>query len=493
MLLVDADVGGDEVVSAEEETTMAKSDPAMRRGLSRRTFLGGTAALGGAAALGLPALGGRRSAAARGRAQAAQISMMGWGSPLEKENVDKGLQTFQGQHPDVGVEWIHVPEDYDTKLKTALGGGTPPDVFWTGALRDYVARGVLMDVTDQVAADPRLGAPDYFLQPQESDRATVNERWFGIGSCWVVPHLYYNADLFEQAGVTPPSTNGAEAWTWDQFLETARQLTKDASGKRPDQEGFNADDVQQYGVSWAGTPDYYRNPLIFSNGGDAFTPDYQCKLGEPAALEAMQTIADLAVVHKVAPQAAVLDQLGQSAWQLLASGKVAMLCDGSWALQDIAKLGFRYGAGVLPKLKEPRTQAAAHLHVVHKATENPEAAWQLLAYLSSDDYQLGLCKTGLWLPSHQSLLTPDGLAQWITPGVHPEGYDRIATDYLTNYAKAVYYPAGYEEATQLIESALDPAWIGEMSVQDALESAGAIDEVNRVLGENKERLDSAVA
>ena len=91
------------------------------------------------------------------------------------------------------------------KLSTSLAGGTPPDVFWATNMRDYVARGVLLDVTSYVQADPVLGAPDYFLQPQETDRATVNGKWYGIGSCWVAPHLYYNADLLAEPASTPPS------------------------------------------------------------------------------------------------------------------------------------------------------------------------------------------------------------------------------------------------------------------------------------------------
>ena len=39
------------------------------------------------------------------------------------------------------------------------------------------------------------------------------------------------------------------------------------------------------------------------------------------------------------------------------------------------------------------------MHMISSTTEEPEAAWQLLAFLSSDDYQRGLCAAGLWLPS----------------------------------------------------------------------------------------------
>jgi len=440
----------------------------------------------GAGIAGLPLLAHQTS---RSALAATKISMMGWGSPLEKENVDKGMQAFQGLHPDIEVEWIHVPDDYATKLKTALAGGTPPDVFWATNPRDYIARGVVMDVTARIQADAALGAPDYFIQPQEQVRSTVNDKWYGIGSCWVLTHFYYNVELFEKAGVNPPSSDPAAAWTWDEFLTTARALTVDSSGKHPDQEGFNADDIQQWGVFW---PTYYiqRDAMILSNGGTNYTDAYECKYGEPAAIEALQAIADLTNVHHVAPQGAVATQMGMDQNQMLASGRVALLADGSWALQDIAKMGFKYGCGVLPKMKQATTGALAHLHVIHKQTDQPDASWQLLSYLSSDDYQRGLCQVGLWLPSHNSLLTPDGLASWLTPDIHPEGYEQIATKYLRENSQAFYYPAGFEEADQLITSALDPIWIGDKTAEEAIVGSGVIDQVNRVLTENKERLDS---
>jgi multiple sugar transport system substrate-binding protein len=284
----------------------------------------------------------------------------------------------------------------------------------------------------------------------------------------------------EKAKVEPPSSDPAKAWTWDQWLDVARKLTTDASGKHPDQAGFDGSKVQQWGVSWA-TASLHRESLVFSNGGDAFTEDGKCKLGEPTAVEAMQALADLANKHKVAPQAAAMQELGMNGWQMLASGRLAILADGSWALQDISKLGFTFGCGVLPKLKQIATASTAHLHIIAKATKNPEAAWKLLAFLSSDDYQRGLCKVGLWLPSHNSLLTEQGLASWLTPGVHPEGYKQIATDYLTRHARAYYFPPGFEQANRILTQALDPAWIGQMTAAQALEQSQAIRQVNEAL------------
>lgn len=464
---------------------------APQHGLSRRTFLG---AAGAATGLALASPMAGRSIRAASAQDTTEISMMGWGSPLEKENVENGLKTFEEANPDIKVNWIHVPEDYETKLSTALGGGTPPDVFWSNNIADFVARGVLLDITSNIQADPVLGAPDYFLQPQESERATINGKWYGIGSCWVAPHIYYNADLLSEAGITPPSYNAAEAWTWEQFIEVGRQLTKDGDGRHPGEDGFDKDDVQQWGVTWP-TSTLQRDAAIYSNGGTTYSAEYTCKQGEPAAVEAVQAIADLTLVHTVAPAASLFTTTGMAGssgmdpWTALATGRVAILIDGSWALQDISKLDFNFGCGVLPMLKQPATVAVAHCHVIDSSTPAPEAAWKLLAYLSSDDYQRGLCAVGLWLPSHTSLLTPDGLATWITEGVHPEGYSAIATDYLLNYATALPYPAGYAEAERLITSALDPVWIGDATAAEAL-SADLIAQVDAVLADSKAKLDA---
>jgi multiple sugar transport system substrate-binding protein len=457
---------------------------------SRRRLLQLSAGASAAAALSFARPGSLGHVSAQ---EQTNISMMGWGSPLEEQNVQAGIDTFEAANPDIAVEWIHVPNaDYQTKIDTAFAGGDAPDVFWGSNMADYVARGVAMDVTSQLTSDPVLGAPDYFLAP-EAGRATINDKWYGIGSCWVVHHLYYNKALLDAAGIEPPSYDANEAWTWDEYVEIAKALTMDSSGKHPDQEGFNADDIAQYGVYWENWS-LPRDVLVYSNDGEAYTSDYVCHLNEPAAVEAYQALADLTIKHHVAPQAATFQQLGMAnAWEALASGKVAILTDGSWAVQDISKLGFEFGCGVLPKIKTATTEGQAHVHMIYKNTEQPDAAWKFLAFLGSDDYQRGLVKAGLWLPSHSSLMTPDGVASWLTEGVHPEGYEKIATDYLTNHTKNYFYPAGFSEVDAMIVAALDPMWIGDQTAEQALVESGVIDQVNSLLQEHKATLDEAVA
>ena len=109
---------------------------------------------------------------------------------------------------------------------------------------------ILLNITDNLKADPLLGAKDYFIEPQEEQRCTQDGKWYGIGSCWVAPHIYYNADVFAEDGVEPPSNDPDKAWTWQQFLDTATALTIDAAGKHPNESGFDAENIQRWGVQW---------------------------------------------------------------------------------------------------------------------------------------------------------------------------------------------------------------------------------------------------
>src|SRR5215207_1751863 len=103
----------------------------IRHRQTRRRFLGGAAAIGAGAA------GFRLGPGNTAAQDQVEISMMGWGSPLEKENVDKGLAIFEEQNPDITVEWIHIPlaDDQQVALKTAIAGGNAPDVYWSTPFR----------------------------------------------------------------------------------------------------------------------------------------------------------------------------------------------------------------------------------------------------------------------------------------------------------------------------------------------------------------------
>lgn len=416
-----------------------------------------------------------------------EITFMGWGATEEDEGVRSAIRVFEGAEPNIKVTWLHTPENYAEKLLAMVAAGTPPDTAFVDFTnyRTYCRDGLLLDITDMLKADPVIGAPGYFIEPQETERCTYKGRWYGIGSCWVAPHIYYNADIFEEEGIEPPSNDPDEAWDWNHFLEVCRQLTVDTKGKHPGESGFDVNSVERWGIHWP-TWSIPLHAAIASNGGDWLDRNTGLLiLDKPEAIEALQAIADLMLVHQVMPQSAVFEALGMSNTQMLETRKLAMAVDGSWALAWIHKIEATLGTAVLPKFKVPATDMQAHLHSAFARSKHPEAAWRWLRFLATEYYQLLFLRIGLWLPSQTALMTEEGLKRWMTlrksptEGVHPEGYELIVTEYVPKYGHVLYMPPGYPKADAVITPALDAIWIGDKTAEQAMKEA--VPEANKVL------------
>ncbi len=418
------------------------------------------------------------------------ISFSGWGAEPEDKGVRAAMKVFEEQNPHIKMEWVHIPDTntYNDKVLSMVAAGTPPDTGFIGSdiYTTFARDGVLLDISDRVKNDPVVGAKDYFIEPQETQRCTFNGQWYGIGSCWVAPHIYYNADLFEAEGLEPPSNDPAKVWDWDHMLEVAKQMTVDTNGKHPGDSGFDINNVKRWGIHW---PTWWipLHAAMLSNGGDWVDRETGLVIADkPEAVEAIQNIADLMVKHQVMPYASVFQRSETSdVPQMLENGYLAMAVDGSWALSWLTELKIKLGTAVLPKMKTPATTLQAHLHSAFAGSSHPDEAWSWVQFLATEYYQLQFLKIGLWLPSQTALMAPEGREKWMTlrtapgEGVHPEGYDQLINDFIPEYGQVLYMPPGWNKATAVLYPALDSVFIGDQTAEEAL--TAVVPEVNAIL------------
>ncbi len=454
--------------------------------MSRRDFLRWTGVGGSAALLVACAPVAQAPAGAAGAAAPAAevITLEFLGDPGIPDNYPSEQAKFHDEHPNLA--WKAVQQQEGVQLLTLIAAGTPPDTarIESNLYRTLVKDKVLVDVTDFIQADSLLSKPDYWLQPQETERCAVAGRWYGIGACWVAPHMYYNAEVFEAAGIEPPSNDPEKAWEWDKFVEVAKRMTTDATGKHPGDSGFDVDNVDVWGVDW---PTWWipLHAAIQSNEGEWINKDGKLALDTPQSIEALQRIADLRYVHHVMPQSAQMDALGMSDVQLLETKKVAMHVDGSWALSWLYKIKGKLMTAVLPKMKRPATDLQAHIVTIVNGSKHVNESWELIRFLSSPWYQERYCQQGLWLPSQTSLTAPDSVAKWCVPPVHPEGYVDIVTKYVPKYGHFLTMPTGYVKAQDtIVGPALTEIFNGKKSAEEAMK---VIPDANKVMEEEAKR------
>jgi len=351
-------------------------------------------------------------------AEPVNLKFVGWEvSPLETESVEKGLEIFMAQNPNITVDYNPIPHDqYTSKVLTMMLAGTCPDVFFCFAYdyRSFIKGGNLLNLTDLF--NESYSIDDYI--PSSAAIMNADDSIYGISSCTVSPVLYYNKAIFDEAGLAYPPSDPADAWTWEEFRDVAKQLTIVEGGK-----------TVQYGV-YGLENSYMFSALIMSNGGSYWNDNNNITattINSPETAEVMQAIYDLRVVDGSSFLAAQIDpDVFISAANMLQTGKIAMLIDGSWALQELATLDFEVGVGALPKFKDAITHGQAHVHAAWAQTEHPEEAWALINFLSGDDYLLQNVRAGLWMPHKKEYYTEEGIAKWYNPDVHPEGFTDLA-------------------------------------------------------------------
>ncbi|MBA2758066.1 MAG: sugar ABC transporter substrate-binding protein [Chloroflexia bacterium] len=451
--------------------------------VTRRRLLHGSAALAGSVA-GASVLG---SAAASGgairrpapfnliRQDPAELVFTYWGSPQEQEAVAQMTEGFNAEHPDITVRPQYVANDgYSEKMTTMLAGGNPPDLAYMGAdmAFQWALDGQTLDLSPWVEDDPETPTLLDGTTYRYDDGTKVLSTSLAISNTL----LYYNKPLFEEAEIEAPPVDAASAWTWDEFVEVCKLLTKDRDGRNATDPDFNAENIDVYGVAANLEFGPVYMPLIWSNGGDyALDGATEFGLNKPEAVEVFQRLQDLIYVHHVAPTPAQSSSLPSSD-VLMRTGKLAMDINGMWKVLDYSQSEeLEWGMGVLPMFKEPHTSRFGIPLIVSSACEYPDQAYEFYRWRYSPE-RIDLYEQGLWMPIQSSYYTEeDKISQWIDPDVFPQEARQVLVDYTLNYATKQmpeYYVKNMAAIqNEAVEPALSAIAANEGTAQELLDQA----------------------
>lgn len=400
-----------------------------------------------------------------------------WGTPEEVSIIENILSEWQKEHPNIKVRIDHTNYGgYMSKILTQVAGGAAPDIICTEVdmFVNYVKKGVFEPLNSYANTDPNFHLDDFF--PEVVDRFTVDQKLY------VIPRdtapfacVYYNKDLFDQAGLPYPSDD----WTWQDMLDMAQKLTKTGDDGRIDQYGFYA---------WA-----WQN-FIYSNGGqlvDNVNHPQRLMMGQKRALEGLQFYVDLIHKHKVMPAPTALSNLGMGIQSMFAAGKLAMFASGIWetpSLRNKTKAmqakgeSFRWDVVMFPQSR-PGVRGfgtGGSGYGILKSSRHKKEAWEVVKALCNDRGQELLGRSGLAQPANRRIAQGDA---WATNDELPlnKGMLNEAVSYVTYNP---FHSRWAEIQQQYIIPKLELAFNGKSSVQDAI--VAFVPAVNKVLEEPEE-------
>lgn len=215
--------------------------------------------------------GGDDAAAPEESSGPVTLTLSGWSLDTTPE-FQALADAFHEENPDVTIELKgYDPAEYNTLVTADLAAGSGPDIITQKEVKfvpTFAEGGQLLDVSDVELPDGISGAKSYEVDGTAYAVPYRNDSWV----------LYYNKNLFDQAGVEYPDGS----WTWDDYSDAAAALTEGVGGAggtakgaylhrwQSTVQGFA--NAQADGDILAGKYDYmepfYENVLALQDAGD---------------------------------------------------------------------------------------------------------------------------------------------------------------------------------------------------------------------------------
>jgi len=296
------------------------------------------------------------------------------GGPITKI-VDGFAADFEKENPGIKVKPIYSGSYQESiaKALTAVKSGEPPVTSILLSTDMYT----LIDEDAIVAFDDLIKTPEDQAWLKSFYPAFMENSQTG-GKTWGIPFqrstivLYYNKDMFKEAGLDPNKPPG----TWNDMTAYAQKLTKrDASGK-----------VTQWGVQIpsSGFPYWLFQGLAIENGANLMnTAGTEVYYDKPEVVAALQYWVDLVNKYKVHPEGIV--EWGTTPKDFFEK-KVAMMWTTTGNLTNVRNNAkFDFGVAMLPANKQRGSPTGGgNFYIFKKSTPaQREAAFKFIKWVTA--------------------------------------------------------------------------------------------------------------
>ena len=379
--------------------------------------------------------------------------------------------SFEGQ----GVD----DEDYKSQLALDLGSGEGPDVFsidgiWVG---EFATAGYIAPLTDVVG--PEVDDWDGWAQINEAVQAngSYDGERYGIPQGTDGRVIYFNKDLFEQAGLPADW----QPTTIDEVLEAARAIKEALPDVTPIQ--LNGGVAMGEATTMQGIL-----PLLAAAGGQVYDQESGMLSGAtPELIEALGTYATIYVDEALCDAELQLLQDGRDrSFEAFANGEIAMLLEGDYfwrsvinptegnfpmATRDEAVGWTRIPAyesgGALGGL-DFASMSGGGAWVLNPNTEHPAEAWALMTFILSPDIMLARYADSAQLTARDDvnaqILGNDPMLTYVAEEVLP----------VTHYRPSL---AEYPEVSIALQEAVEAVVTGTSPEDAAADFQSAVEEI----------------
>ena len=285
---------------------------------------------------------------------------------------------FEQANPDIKIEIELTPSaQYFVKLDSAAAGGVAPDIFWINMpyFVQYAKNGIMEPLAPYIK--------DSGLKLDDVVASSVKAYQYD-GQQMAIPRdvdsiaVWYNKKLFDQAGVSYPTSD----WNWDDLTSKATALKNGLKGT-----AFPL--VMDLSIDGQ---DSYMN-LLFQNGNHIVPKDGQhTDIANDKSLWVYQQLQGM-MKDGLMPSAQQMSEVKTE--NIFQSNRAAMVYAGSWLAAPFANnplINDHIGVVMMPKIERQSGVAHSLAFAMSAKSAHKQAAWKYIAFMSSEASQAELAK-----------------------------------------------------------------------------------------------------
>lgn len=351
------------------------------------------------------------------------------------------IAKYMEENPNITFDRTYMPfADLKTKLLQGVGAGELPDIVLIDNPdhQSFSQAGVFADITAEV--EEWGEADQYFEGPMAS--TMLDGKVYGIPNNSNALAIYYNKDMFEEAGITEIPK------TWDEFAETAKKLTKG------DVKGFAMSGKK----SEEGTFQFL--PYVWQAGADLDSLDSK---EAKSALSFVQNMVNEEVLSANMINWDQSDVLVQ-----FQTKKAAMMENGPWQIPILKEQSkdINWGVFLMPAGEAGTASILGGENwAITETSEQKEEAWEFIKWTQKPEILGPMHELGGRLPSRADVAS-DGQYNWAT-----DEHVKVFMEQLKS-AKPRAYGTKYPEISTNIQEAVQRAMTGE-DVDKVMEDTAA--------------------
>jgi len=364
-------------------------------------------------------------------------------APDHLADLDAMIAGFETDNPDVKVEVETLPfDEYFSVLRTQIAGNDAPDAFEVN-YENFVSFATAGTLADLSSHSSDIAGSGYYQKA--ADAFALNGTPYALPESYSTVVLFYNKDLFDQAGIAYPTDN----WKW------------------ADESGAAATIAALGDTTWGffGGIQFWEFYKTAAQNGCNFFTDGQVTIDQPQCVEALQFMLDYV---NSGSQPTNAEMSGVSDGDMFLNGELGMITTGIWMFDSFKDASFPWDIVVEPGNTSGGSHFFANGVAVSAASSKQDAAYRWLQYLTSSPAAAQIRVDAAWeLPT----LTDQSLYTSYLSQEPPANREAV----LASLDNVVLPPVivRQEEMQDAVNAAFEQAVAGELTAKEALDKAKA--------------------